>query len=94
MFEWTPEAVAKITLLVMAVPFALTVVVTIISILTGVIAEKIGIDPASEKGQKIEAFGGSIFYVAFLCVGVIQVTFAILILTGIWALLRYLLDLI
>lgn len=93
MFEWTPETVAKITLLVMAVPFALTVVVTIISILTGVIAEKIGIDPASEAGQKIEAFGGSIFYIAFLCVGFIQLTFAVLLLTGIWALVRFLLGL-
>ena len=92
MIEWTTEAVAKITILVMAVPLALTVVVLIISILTGVIAEKMGINPASETGQKIEAFSGSIFYIAFLCVGFVQLTFAVLMLTGIWALFRYLLN--
>lgn len=93
MFEWTPEGIAKISMLVMAVPVALTVLVLITSILLVEYAKKTGIDPSSVTGKKLQKISGNMFYVAFISVGVMQLTFLVLIITAIWAAMLWLINL-
>jgi len=91
--EWTPVTLAKLSLLVMFIPAGLTVFAVITSILMASFTEFTGIKKESAIGIKLDKAGGSIFYIAFLSVIVMNVTAVGLFISGGWAVLNYLASL-
>ena len=92
--EWTPVTLAKLSLLVMFIPAGLTVFAVITSILLSLFLEFTCIKKDSALGIQLDKAGGSIFYIAFLSVIVMNVTAVGLFISGGWAVLNYLASLV
>jgi len=88
-YDWSPVTLAKLSLMVMFIPAGLTVIAVVVSTLIGLFVKVLHIDNSSTLSIRLNEFGGSIFYVAFLSVIVINVMVLGLVISGVWALLDF-----
>jgi len=92
--DWSPETLAKLSLMVMFIPAGLTVLAVVISTFIGLFMNISSIDRSSFLAIKLNDFGSKIFYIAYLSVILINVMVLGLVISGIWGLLSLLSDLI
>lgn len=91
--DWSPATLAKLSLIIMAIPAGLTVLAVLISIAMGKIIDIAGIDKESEKAIKMDKAAGNIFYVAYISVGVLNFMMLGLFISAVWALVNFIIKL-
>jgi len=89
MFEtWTPKSLAFFSMAVMMIPAAVLTISVLISTAINVISRNLSLNTHTGVGSAIDKLSGNVYYVAFICVLLMNIAAAVLLISGVWALLE------
>jgi len=95
MFEtWSAKDLAFYSIAIMMVPAVILIIAVLISTAMDVISRNLSLSNNTSVGNIIEKLSGNIHFVTFICVLLMNVAAAGLLISGIWALLELIIELL